>query len=234
MIARIRTDGGRTLAVVLAAVMGLPVVDAASRVLHQQGYWAVLVIVGLESMGIPLPGETTLIAASLYAGATHQLAIELVVLAAIGGAVIGDNLGYTIGYFGGYRVLRRYGHYVGLHEGRIKLGRYLFVKHGGKVVFFGRFVSVLRAYAAFLAGTTRMPWPRFFAFNAAGGIVWASIYGFGAYFLGHWLVLLDRPVAIAIGVVAVILIAASLVFLRRNEKRLQEEAELALPGPLAD
>ena len=213
-------------------MLDLPIVDVAASLLRQHGYWAVLVVVGLESMGIPLPGETTLIAAALYAGATHQLTIELVVLAAIGGAVIGDNLGYAIGYFGGYRLLRRYGRYIGMHERRIKLGRYIFMLHGGKVVFFGRFVSVLRAYAAFLAGTTRMPWPRFFVYNIAGGAVWASIYGFGAYFLGQELEKLDRPFAIGVGAVAAVVIVAFLIFLHRNEKRLEDEAERALPGPL--
>lgn len=206
--------------------------DTANQVLHGYGYWAVFGIVGLESMGVPLPGETTLIAAAVYAGATHQLAIELVVLAAIGGAVIGDNLGYVIGHWGGYRLLRRYGRYIRLDEGRIKLGRYIFLKHGGKVVFFGRFVSVLRTYAAFLAGTTRMPWPRFFVFNASGGTVWALIWGLGAYFLGQQLTKLNGPLTIALGVIAVIAIVGFLVFLNRNERRLQQDAERAFPGPL--
>lgn len=196
------------------------------------GYWAVLVIVGLESLGVPLPGETTLIAAALYAGTTHHLSIALVILAAIGGAILGDNVGYAIGHWGGYRVLIRYGRYVRLDEAKVKLGRYIFLKHGGKVVFFGRFVSVLRTYAAFLAGTTRMPWRRFFAFNAAGGILWALLYGLGAYLLGQELERLTRPAEVAVRVIAGLVIIAALVFLARNEKRLEAEAERALPGPL--
>jgi membrane protein DedA with SNARE-associated domain len=196
------------------------------------GYWAVLAIVGLESLGIPLPGETTLVAAAIYAGATHHLSIELVILAAIGGAVIGDNVGYAIGRWGGYRILLRYGRYVRLDEGKVKLGRYIFLKHGSKVVFFGRFISILRTYAAFLAGTLLMPWWRFFIFNATGGIVWASIYGIGAYLLGGQLNRLSRPVEIVLGVVAGVVIISFLVFIARNEKRLEKEAELALPGPL--
>jgi len=179
-----------------------------------------------------LPGETTLIAAATYAGASHRLSISLVILAAIGGAILGDNAGYAIGHWGGYRLLVRYGRYVRLNEARVKLGRYIFLKHGGKVVFFGRFVSILRAYAAFLAGTTRMPWWRFFAFNAAGGILWASVYGLGAYLLGRELERLTRTADVVVGVVAAIVIIAFLVFLARNEKRLVAEAERALPGPL--
>jgi membrane protein DedA with SNARE-associated domain len=196
------------------------------------GYWAVLVIVGLESLGVPLPGETTLVAAAIYAGASHHLLIGLVILAAIGGAILGDNLGYTIGYWGGYRLLVRYGRYVRLHQARVKLARYLFLRHGGKVVFFGRFVSILRTYAALLAGTTRMPWWRFFAFNAAGGILWALLYGIGAYLLGTQLDRISRPVEVVAGIAAALVIVAFLVFLARNEKRLEAEAERALPGPL--
>ncbi len=196
------------------------------------GYWVVLLIVGLESLGVPMPGETTLVAAAIYAGATHRLSIGLVILAAIGGAVLGDNIGYAIGDWGGYRLLVRFGRYVRLHDGRVKLGRYIFLRHGGKVVFFGRFVSVLRTYAAFLAGTTRMPWWRFFAFNAAGGIVWALVYGIGAYLLGTQLDRVSRPVGVVAGIAAAVVIVAFLVFLGRNEKRLVAEAERALPGPL--
>src|SRR5438094_9681092 len=143
-----------------------------------------MAIVGLESMGVPLPGETTLIAAALYTGATHNLSIVGVVIAASAGAIIGDNLGYLLGHWGGYRLLIRYGRFVRLSEKRIKLARYLFFRYGAEVVFFGRFTAILRTYAAFLAGTTRMPWRRFLIFNAAGGIVWATVYGGGAYLLG--------------------------------------------------
>ncbi len=198
----------------------------------QYGYLAVLLVVGLESVGIPLPGETTLVAASLYAGATHKLAIFGVVLAAIVGAIAGDNLGYLIGHWGGYRLLVRYGRYVRLDQSKVKVARYLFLRHGGKVVFFGRFVSVLRAYAAFLAGTTRMPWRSFLFYNASGGIVWASLYGGGAYLLGREIERLSRPLAIAFGAVAVIVIVVGVVLIRRQEKQLEAAAEAAYPGPL--
>src|SRR5712692_6712168 len=115
---------------------------------------------------------------------THLLAIALVIVAAASGAILGDNLGYWVGREAGYRLLRRYGRYIRLEERRLKLGQYLFRRHGGKVVFFGRFVAVLRTWAAFLAGTNRMPWNRFLVFNAAGGILWATLYGLGGYTLG--------------------------------------------------
>ncbi len=200
--------------------------------LSTYGYWAVLAFVGLESVGVPLPGETMLIAAALYAGATHQLWLPLLLLAAAAGAILGDNLGYAIGTWGGYPLLVRYGRYLGLDQRRVKLARYLFLKHGGKVVFFGRFVSILRTYAAFLAGTGRMPWRRFLVFNAAGGTVWTLIYGAGAYFLGREIESLSRPAELAVGIVAAAAVLAGAAFIRRNEGRLEREAELALPGPL--
>jgi membrane protein DedA with SNARE-associated domain len=202
------------------------------QLLSVYGYWAVLAFVGIESIGIPLPGETMLVAAAIYAGASHQLSIELVIAAAIAGAVMGDNIGFGIGYLGGYRLLLRYGRYIGLHERRVKLARYLFLRHGPKVVFFGRFVSVLRTYAAFLAGTARMPWWRFLVFNAAGGIIWSLAYGLGAYFLGQQLNRVSRPFEFVAAGLAVVAIVVVVVFLRRNEHRLEEEAERALPGPL--
>ena len=202
------------------------------QLVEQYGYVAVLAIVGLESLGIPLPGETTLVATAIYAGSTHRLNIVGVILAAIAGAILGDNAGYGLGHWGGYRLLVRFGRYIRLHQGRVKVARYLFQRHGGKVVFFGRFISILRAYAAFLAGTTRMPWPRFLFFNATGGIVWASIYGGAAYLFGNRIQALDRPLAIAFGAAAAVAIVAAIMLVRREEHRLEAEAERALPGPL--
>ncbi len=206
--------------------------SSLNHLLGVYGYWAVLVFVFIESMGVPVPGETMLIAASVYAGATHHLTIWWVIVAAAAGAILGDNTGYVIGREGGYRLLRRYGRYIGVDERKLKVGQYLFRQHGGKVVFFGRFVSILRTWAAFLAGVNRMPWPRFLVFNAAGGILWATAYGTGAYFLGRSIEHVTGPVGIGLGVVAVILIAAVVIFLWRNEKRLEEEAERAMPGPV--
>ncbi len=197
--------------------------------LARYGYAAVLVFVAVESLGVPFPGETMLIAASLYAGATDRLQIGLVVAAAAGGAILGDNIGYGLGYWGGHRLLERYGKYVRINPRRIKLGQYVFERYGGKIVFFGRFISILRTYAAFLAGTNRMPWTRFLLFNAAGGIIWSCVYGFAAYFLGGVITGLSTPVDIALGVLGAIIVVGFLVFLRRNETRLEDEAERRLP-----
>ena len=196
------------------------------------GYLAVFIFVAIESTGIPFPGETMLLIAAINAGRTHQLSIVLVIVAAASGAIIGDNIGFFVGREGGYRVLRRYGRYIGFNERRLKVGIYMFRRHGGKVVFFGRFVAVLRAWAAFLAGVNRMKWSHFLLFNALGGIVWATLYGLGGYLLGKNIDRLVGPVGTVTIVLAAIIIIATLIFVWRNERQLEERAEKELPGPI--
>jgi membrane protein DedA with SNARE-associated domain len=196
------------------------------------GSWVVAVGIGLESMGVPLPGETLLVSAALYAGSTGRLSIVGVVIAAAAGAILGDNLGFWIGRDVGYRWLLRRGSLLHLSPGRLKIGQYLFRRHGGKVVFFGRFVAILRALAAFLAGINCMPWRRFLFFNAAGGVLWAAAYGFGAYAFGEALTRIAGPLGIMVVVAAAACVAAGWIFVRKHEARLQAEADRALPGPL--
>ena len=196
------------------------------------GYLAVFVFVGVESIGLPVPGETMLVTAAIYAGTTGRLSIFWVIVASAAGAIVGDNIGYLIGRTGGYRLLRRYGRYIRLEEDRLRLGQYLFHKHGPKVVFFGRFISVLRIFAAFLAGVNRMHWRLFLIFNAAGGIIWSTLYGVGAYRLGQQLLRLSGRIDLVLAIIGVGVIIAAIVFLRRNEARLQREADAAVPRPV--
>ena len=203
-----------------------------TQLVQQYGYLAVGLIVGLESLGIPLPGETTLVVAAIYAGKTHNLNIVGVILSAIAGAIIGDNIGFLIGHWGGYRLLVRYGHYIRLTQPRVKLLRYMFHRFGGRVVFFGRFVSILRAYAAFFAGTSRMPWQRFLVFNATGGIVWAAAWGTAAYVLGNQIDRLSRPLDLVFGAVAALVIVVGAIMIRRYENDLERVAEDTFPTPL--
>lgn len=195
-------------------------------------YAAVGLAVGIESIGIPLPGETTLIAAAIYAGATHQLNIAAVVGVAAIGAIVGDNIGFFIGREFGFPLLIKYGRFIRMTEPRIKIGQYLFLRHGGKVVFFGRFVGILRTLAAFLAGANRLSWSRFLVANAAGGIVWAAGYGFGAYFFGAIIRRFRGPIGLALGALLLVAIVLGVVFLKRHERRLEEIAEEAFPGPI--
>jgi membrane protein DedA with SNARE-associated domain len=202
------------------------------QVIKSSGYWAVFLLVGMESLGIPLPGETALIIAGAYAGTTHHLNPWVIFLVASAGAIVGDNIGYWIGDKGGYRLVRRYGPKVHFDERKLKVGRYLFDHYGTRVVFFGRFVSVLRAYAAFLAGTMRMRWRDFLAANAAGGILWAAIYTFGSYFAGQTLHRISGTLNIVLAALAVVVLASALVVVRRHTKRLEALAEAAYPDPL--
>ena len=132
------------------------------------GYFAVFVIVALESAGVPMPGETALVSAAIFAG-QGALDIKWVIACAAAG---GDPR-RQCRLLGRPRIRlshrpSKYGRYIRLDEARLKLGQYLFQRHGGKIVFFGRFVAVLRAFAALLAGINRLAWPRFFLFNALG------------------------------------------------------------------
>jgi membrane protein DedA with SNARE-associated domain len=202
--------------------------------LESYGYLVVFLLVMIESIGVPVPGETALIGAALYAGSTHKLSIWGVIAAAIAGAIVGDNIGYSIGRYGGARLLLRHGHRIGLHEGRLKIGIWLFRRHGGKVVFWGRFVSVLRTYAAFLAGTNQMPWPRFLVFNAAGAVVWATFFGVVYYVFGSAIQRLSTAIDIAFGVVGVVALVAFLVWSKRKEGELLERAEREIGGSVAE
>ncbi len=204
------------------------------HLLTTYGYAAVFLLVALESLGIPLPGESILIAAGVYAGHTHRLSVWVIAIVAATAAVLGDNAGFWIGDKGGYRLVRRYGHYVRVDEAKLKVGRYVFDRHGGKVVFFGRFVSVLRTYAAFLAGTLRMRWRTFLVYNAAGGILWAALYTFGSYAAGNALSRVSGRISLAVGVVAVVVVVAGILLVRRHAGRLTARAEAAYPGALGD
>ena len=198
------------------------------ELIHVYGLWVLLGIVMLESMGVPVPGETALITAALYSATTKQVGIMSVVTVAALGAILGDNLGYLIGRSIGLHLIVRYGKYVGLQERRLMVGQYLFMRHGGKIVFFGRFVALLRTFAALLAGANLMLWPYFLAMNALGGVCWAAIFGFGTYVLGEEMKRVAGPVGVVLLVVAVILIITGIIFFRRHEKALEEKAEAAI------
>ncbi len=201
--------------------------------LQSYGYLVVFLLVMLESIGVPVPGETALVAAALYAGSTHRLEIWAIVAVAAAAAIIGDNIGYAIGRYGGAKLLVRYGHKIHLHEERLKIGIWLFRRHGGKVVFWGRFVSILRTWAAFLAGANHMEWRRFLFFNAAGGIVWATAYGVVYYVFGATLSKLSTTIDVTLGVAGAVILIAFVVWTRRKEVELRERAEKEIEGSVA-
>lgn len=205
----------------------------ASGFVQHWGYLAVFLLTGIESLCVPfLPGETALLTAAALAAKLH-LAIGGVIAAAAAGPIVGGSLGYAIGWWGGYRLLVRYGARVGLGQPQVKVTHYLFQRHGGRVVFLGRFVLVLRSFAGLLAGAGRMPPLSFLLFNAAGSVVWATAYGLAAYAAGNALLRLSGWVALGFGLAAAALMVAGLLLLRRHSARLEARAEEALPGPLA-
>ena len=197
------------------------------------GYWAVLVAVMLESMGVPFPGETALLAGAIYAGTTGHLNIALVIAAAAAGAILGDNIGYGIGHYGGYLLLLRVTHLLHINERAVKYAQTYFERHGDKTVFLGRFFSLLRTYVALLAGINRMPWRSFLFWNALGGIVWAIFYGLLGFILGKNLPLLGTVLHVigTGGVVALVLFTLAVgVLWYRHRKRLQAEVERDATG----
>lgn len=164
-----------------------------TALLRSYGYVVLFALVGLESLGVPLPGETALLAAAAMAAAGH-LDIALVIAVAAAGAIVGDAGGYWVGRKGGIAVVRRYGRLVGLSDARLAAVRRYFERHGAKTVFFGRFVALLRTWAALFAGVGEMPYAQFTLYNATGGIVWAGVVGAVGYFFGKNLARLENEV----------------------------------------
>jgi membrane protein DedA with SNARE-associated domain len=202
------------------------------HLIHDYGLIVVAGVIGLESVGLPVPGETVLIAASIFAGSHHELNIVEVILTAAAAAIVGQMVGYVIGREFGYWLLLRYGPYLRITEGRIKLGEYLFLRHGGKIIIIARFIPLLRALAGILAGANRMPWRQFMLANIFGALVWAAFFGFAAFVFGRQMERLAGPLVIVIGIATVIVIAIGANFVGRHEAQLVAEAERALPGPL--
>lgn len=195
------------------------------------GYLAVFILVSLESSGIPLPGETMLVLAAIYAGTGHMNIVAVIATAAAA-AIAGDNTGYLVGRTGGRELILRHGGKIGVTPERLQVAESFFARHGDKTVFLGRFVAVLRAWAAFLAGVNRMPWPKFLLFNAAGGILWSILYGTLAFELGKNLPLLDKVrkvvgfggigIAVAVAIVLFILHRRGVHLLGRVEEQREE------------
>jgi membrane protein DedA with SNARE-associated domain len=181
-----------------------------SDLLLQHGLVLLFLLVAMESAGVPLPGETALIAAAILAERGHYSIVAVIVIAAAA-AIVGDNAGYWIGRKGGRALLRRIPvvhHYA---ERALPPSERFFRRHGAKTVFFGRFIAILRVTAAWVAGISRMPWWRFLFWNAAGGIAWAVLVAVVAYVFGRAAAdaigrygLLGAAAIVVVGVVALV------------------------------
>jgi len=153
-------------------------------VAHNLGYPTLVLLIMLESGGVPLPGETALITGAVLAS-QHRLQIALVIVVAAAAAILGDNAGYLIGRKGGRWLLLRPGPFA-RHRARVlEVGEPFFARHGAKAVLLGRWILGLRTWASWLAGASHMPWRSFLLWNAAGGISWATTIGLVAYYAGQ-------------------------------------------------
>jgi membrane protein DedA with SNARE-associated domain len=153
-----------------------------TRLVVDYGLIVLFLLVGVESAGVPLPGETALVTTAVLAH--DHWGIEWVIVVAAAGAIVGDNVGYWLGRIGGRKLLDRYEITRRYAEKALPPSERFFARHGGKTVFLARFIAVLRITAAWLAGISRMRWWEFFLWNAAGGIVWATGVGLLAYYAG--------------------------------------------------
>ncbi|MEO6513315.1 MAG: DedA family protein [Candidatus Saccharimonadales bacterium] len=175
------------------------VIKSLEPIINQYGYFAVGGLLLVEDFGVPAPGETVLIAAAFYAG-LGQLNIFLVILVGFIGAVIGDNIGFAIGHFGGHPLVLRYGKYVFLTPERLSKAEAFFNRNGGKIVVIARFIEGLRQLNGILAGLSEMKWPKFLLFNVIGAALWVSFWAMAGYFGGsHITTFLHYQLYVTIG-----------------------------------
>jgi membrane protein DedA with SNARE-associated domain len=194
-------------------------------VLDHYGYVAVGGFITLEDFGVPVPGETILIAAAVYAGA-GRLNIVAVGLIAMLAAMVGDNIGYTVGFFGGRALVLRFGKYVALTSAGLERAEAFFARYGGAVVAGARFIEGLRQANGIVAGTVRMPWLRFVAFNALGAALWVGVWASVGYLAGGHITAIYNTVSryslyllIALAIVVAALITRAVLRHRRHARR---------------
>ena len=194
------------------------------------GYWVVFFGVMLENAGVPVPGETILLAAGFFAAQGHFHLWEVMAIAALG-AVLGDNAGYWIGRRLGRATLERYGRYVGLTHARVLHMDRFFIAHGNKTILVARFITGLRVFAALLAGAARMTWKTFAIYNMLGAILWSVAISLAGFFFGRSWDLLERWIKgaglIALGIVVIIAIT---FWLNRRRRQKLEELEAETEG----
>ena len=208
--------------IIAAAAQHLPgVLHDLEPTLNRFGYIAVVALVVIEDFGVPVPGETVLVLAAVYA-ATGRLNIVLVALLGFCGAVLGDNIGFAIGHFGGHPLAERYGRYIFLTPERLDKTTRFFNRHGGKIIIVARFVEGLRQANGIVAGTTGMRWTRFLVFNAIGAALWVVVWTSVGYASGSHIDTIygyatryDTYVAIGVGVLVVAYIVWRGVRVRR-------------------
>jgi membrane protein DedA with SNARE-associated domain len=195
--------------------------------LGHYGLWAIALLVLVEDFGIPVPGETVLIAGAIYAG-SGRLNVVAVGLVGFAAAVIGDNIGYAIGRFGGRALVERWGRYVFITPERLDKAEVFFEKHGGKIITIARFIEGLRQANGLIAGITHMHWLKFVAFNALGAALWVGTWVSVGYFAGQHIATIYSDITnySLYAVIAAVVLIAAWVFLRLRRRR-RERAALA-------
>ena len=212
---------------------------AVDHYLATYGLWALFILVAMESSGIPVPGETALIAAAVLASQGKLVLWEVILVAALG-AIVGDNIGYLIGRKGGRTLLLRWRITRGTAERLLPAGERFFERHGPKTVFLARFIAGLRVVAAWIAGITHMRWRTFLLWNALGGIAWAVGYGLLAYYFGKAIVDAISTYGLYAAVVIAVLAAAAYLGYRwwkrrrASAKRVAEEEVIVVPPDRED
>lgn len=195
------------------------VISALQPTISHYGYFAVAGLVFLEDFGVPVPGETTLIAAAFFAG-TGQLNIFVVFLVAFLAAILGDNIGYMIGRFGGHPLVERFGKYLFITPERLTKAEGFFTKHGGKVVVIARFIEGLRQANGIIAGITEMHWLKFLLCNTLGALLWVGTWAAVGYFGGdHIATIYHYGTYVALGALVVGLGYVAFRFIERRRKK---------------
>jgi membrane protein DedA with SNARE-associated domain len=217
--------------IIAAATPHLPgILHSLEPTLNNYGYLAVFGLVLLEDFGVPVPGETMLVLGAVYAGA-GRLNVVLVGLLGFCGAVVGDNIGFAIGHFGGRRLVDRFGRYIFLTPERVDKAQGFFERHGGKIIVVARFIEGLRQANGIIAGISGLHWAKFLFFNAIGAALWVAVWTSIGYFSGnHITSIYDTAtkyslyVAIAAGVLLIAFIARTIW---RHQRAKRERAEAA-------
>jgi membrane protein DedA with SNARE-associated domain len=189
-----------------------------TRLLQFYTYPVLLLLVLLESLGVPLPGEIALVTAAAYAS-SGNISIAIVIALAALGASVGGVLGYWIGIKGGLPLVTRYGGYIGVRKSHVDRAHAFFERNGSKTILFGRFVAILRTWAAIVAGAAAMSFTKFVTYNTIGSIVWAIVFGFLGFYFGRDLPLLEKYISrVSFGVLIVGAVGIALFFLMKRRK----------------
>jgi membrane protein DedA with SNARE-associated domain len=212
----------------------MDILDAVLNLFKSYGYWIVFFGVMLENAGLPVPGETILLAAGFFASEGH-FSVPLVMAIATTGAVLGDNGGYWIGHKVGRSLLIKYGRFVMLTEARFRSMEKYFESHGDKTVLVARFITGFRVFTALFAGATRMRWSKFFLFNVLGAISWAVVMTLLGYFFGKSWDLLEqylKGAGIALAGVVVVAIIVYQLLKHRKKSMEAEQAPVSVTHPV--